>query len=496
MHSWQHMMPKGMSLKSEGFASYLLYDPDQSFTLAHYCRETQQPYADVGIPVPIERFIAYGLEFQRRLVPNVDKVNLTSIKRTAGGFEATSEAGETVSARRVVVAAGIAHFGYLPPPLAGLPEELVTHSSKHSDLSTFRGRHVVVVGGGASAVDIAAILHEVGAQVELVAAPRRSPSTSRPWSRGPCWSGFKRPRSTIGLGWRSRLCVDAPLLFHRMPEEFRHRVVRKHLGPAPGWFVRDKVEGRFPAHLGVELKSAEVRGNKVHLGVGENGTARENRRRPRHRRYRLPCVPAATEVPGPGPVAPNPCGRGHAGAEHALRDIGARPLLRGRRVRELLRSARALRLRRRIHVEATHQAPGRHPHLIWDDLQAMSSAHGHVTRRAPCTRSGPVAPRGGRSAPAAVAQQHGDMLQVRVEAVEREQPPGPGLPARLPRRPGRQVASNDSHARAGIGVRTASDAPTARTGVAIQNVPRCRLRTRGPRQSGSALSRKRLETSA
>jgi thioredoxin reductase len=274
MHSWQYMMPKGMSLKSEGFASYL-YDPDQSFTLAHYCRETQQPYADVGIPVPIERFIAYGLEFQKRLVPNVDKANLTSIKRTADGFEARSETGEIVTARRVVVAAGIAHFGYLPPILAGLPEEFVTHSSKHSDLSVFRGRHVAVIGGGASAVDIAAILHEVGAQVELIARPKKIAFHEPPMEPRPLMERIKRPRSTIGLGWRSRLCVDAPLLFHRMPEEFRHRVVRKHLGPAPGWFVRDKVEGRFPAHLGVELKSAEVRGNQIHLGVGENGTARE-----------------------------------------------------------------------------------------------------------------------------------------------------------------------------------------------------------------------------
>ena len=48
------------------------------------------------------------------------------------------------------------------------------------------------------------------------------------------------------LGWSSRLCTDAHLLFHVMPQKFRFRFVKDHLGPAPGWFVRGKVVGKFP----------------------------------------------------------------------------------------------------------------------------------------------------------------------------------------------------------------------------------------------------------
>ncbi len=58
-------MPTGMFLKSDGFASSL-YDPDSAFTLGHYCAEKNLPYADVGIPVPLETFAAYGLEFLRK----------------------------------------------------------------------------------------------------------------------------------------------------------------------------------------------------------------------------------------------------------------------------------------------------------------------------------------------------------------------------------------------------------------------------------------------
>src|SRR4051812_3455664 len=68
MHTWLNHMPKGMRLKSDGFASGL-YDPDSAFTLEHFCKQLGTPYADIGIPVPLETFAAYGLEFQKRFVP-------------------------------------------------------------------------------------------------------------------------------------------------------------------------------------------------------------------------------------------------------------------------------------------------------------------------------------------------------------------------------------------------------------------------------------------
>src|ERR1700678_1788716 len=138
MQSWRSHMPKGMLLKSEGFATSL-YDPDSSFTLRHYCEEKKLPYDDVGNPVPLEVFTAYGLEFQKRLVPTLEQTDITSVRRIPTGFELETADGQTVRARKVVVAAGITHFDYLPPFLANLPREYVTHSAQHSDLSKFRG---------------------------------------------------------------------------------------------------------------------------------------------------------------------------------------------------------------------------------------------------------------------------------------------------------------------------------------------------------------------
>ncbi len=268
MQSWREHMPKGMLLKSDGFASFL-FDPDSAFTLRHYCEEKKLPYADVGIPVPSETFVAYGLEFQKRLVPTLEETDITSVRRAAAGFELKTADGQTVQARKVIVAAGITHFGYLPPFLAELPRQYVTHSSDHHDMSKFRGQKVAVIGAGASAVDIAALLHEAGAHVELVAR-RKEIAFHKPSNEPrPFLQRLANPRSGLGLGWRSRMSCDAPLLFRLLPWKLRFRAVQNHLGPAPGWFVRDKVMGRFPMHLGSKINSVTVQDGKVHLKITE-----------------------------------------------------------------------------------------------------------------------------------------------------------------------------------------------------------------------------------
>lgn len=270
MHSWRQRMPAGMCLKSEGFASNL-YDPDNSLTLRTYSHERGLPYQDVGYPVPLETFIDYGLEFQRRLVPTLEETDITSVKKAHGRFVLRTAAGETLSAKQVVLAVGITHFGYVPAPLSSLGPDHVTHSSQHRDPAAYRGRSVAVIGAGASAVDLAALMHQAGVDVCLVAradaiAFHQPPAEPRPWSQR-----LLNPRSELGLGWRSWLCTNAPLVFHAMPLRLRLRAVRRHLGPAPGWFVKDKVMGRVPMHLGAELKTAAVRNQRVHLTYRQQG---------------------------------------------------------------------------------------------------------------------------------------------------------------------------------------------------------------------------------
>jgi cation diffusion facilitator CzcD-associated flavoprotein CzcO len=113
MASWCNHMPSRTLLKSDGFASNL-YDPDSAFTLATYCREQSLPYADVGLPVPIETFVSYGAAFQKRFVPQLEQIDITAVERTGGSFRLNTKNGDVVFVSRVVVAAGITHFGYIP----------------------------------------------------------------------------------------------------------------------------------------------------------------------------------------------------------------------------------------------------------------------------------------------------------------------------------------------------------------------------------------------
>jgi cation diffusion facilitator CzcD-associated flavoprotein CzcO len=269
MSFWSRHMPRGMRLKSEGFASSLS-DPKSEFPLRVFCRDRGIAYADVGLPVSLETFIAYGCEFQRRYVPQLERVEVKALAQSAEGFELTTATGEIVHSRQVVVAVGIGNFAHLPPMLKDLPRSLVSHSSEHSDLGSFESGKVAVLGAGASALDVAALLKEAGAEVDLVARAESLMFHDPPREPRPLLERVRQPRSGLGTGWRSRLSCDVPLVFHALPEALRLRAVARHLGPAPCWFVRDAVVG-VARHLGATLVGAQPSGKGIRIAFSQSG---------------------------------------------------------------------------------------------------------------------------------------------------------------------------------------------------------------------------------
>jgi thioredoxin reductase len=267
MDSWLNHMPKGMMLKSDGFASDI-YDPEKAFTLRQFCAERGIEYADTGVPVKLETFGAYGLAFRDRMVPELEDKLVANVDCLPGGFLLRLEDGETIQARKVVLAVGITHFEYVPENLAHLPAEFFTHSARHREVEPFRGRSVVVIGGGASALDLAGLLGEAGADVQLVARGEElhfhSQPTGKPRSS---WQQIRHPQSGLGPGVRSRFYADSPGAFHYLPEWLRLYIVGRALGPSGGWFIRDKVIGKIPLHLGCTPHAADVQNGKVHLKV-------------------------------------------------------------------------------------------------------------------------------------------------------------------------------------------------------------------------------------
>jgi thioredoxin reductase len=276
MDSWQSHMPKGMCLKSEGFASNL-YDPESAFTLAHFCAERGIDYADSGLPVRLDTFSSYGQAFRERMVPELEDKLVVGLDRAPNGFQLTLDDGEVFTARRVVLAVGITHFEYLPPDLSSLPSELCSHSFRHHELEPFRGRSVVVIGGGSSATDLAGLLHEAGVEVQLVSRQSALKFHGPPQlGKKSWWQRLKRPQSGIGPGWRHRFLAGAPNAFHFLPESLRLEAVRRVLGPSGAYFVKDKVIGKIPLHLGCKVQGTETQNGHIRLHLsGEDGSSQQ-----------------------------------------------------------------------------------------------------------------------------------------------------------------------------------------------------------------------------
>lgn len=267
METWHKHMPVGMHLKSDGFASNLSAPANES-SLCAYCRRHAIPYHDVAVPVPLAAFIDYGLDFQHRFVPDLDERSVASLQARNDGFELRLGDGETIKARRVILAVGITHFDYTPPILAGLPAEMVSHSSAHHNLNPFRNCDIAVVGAGASAVDLSALLHDAGAKVQLVARTSAIRFGSKPEPGGrSLWQSIRHPQSGLGPGLRSRLACDLPDLFRYLPSPLRLEIVRRHLGPASAWHVKPRVVGQISIRTGHKVIGAEIRNDRVRLSL-------------------------------------------------------------------------------------------------------------------------------------------------------------------------------------------------------------------------------------
>ena len=271
MRLWRGAMPKGMYLKSQGFASNLS-DPEGTHTLEAFCQATSHPYKTYGLPVSLENFVNYGQWFQSELDLKVEEVLVVGMARRANGFELTLANDERFVARRVVAAIGVEHFAYVPEPLSELPAPACTHSSAHTDLAAFRGQEVVVVGAGQSALESAALLHENGATVQVLARRHVIGWNGQPLDPNrPLLKRLREPEAGLGSGWSTWFYSNHPELFRRLPEKTRVYRARTALGPAGATWLRPRVEGQFPVRTGQTVITAKALDGKVQLQIAGGG---------------------------------------------------------------------------------------------------------------------------------------------------------------------------------------------------------------------------------
>jgi FAD-dependent urate hydroxylase len=265
MAFWEKQMPAGMCLRSNWGASHIA-DPAQELTLDAYCREKGN---HISKPIPLDRFVDYGRWYQRKSVRELENRQVCFIDLAGRGFKVVMDDGEEFTARRVVVAAGISAFDVRPAEVTGVSSLLVSHTSEHNDLREFMGRRVVVIGAGQSALESAALLHEAGISVEVIA--RRSCLN---------WVGL-HPR-LHHLGFLSRMLyskrdvgpagisrlVSMPHLFRRFPRGFQDRTAYRAIRPAGAGWLQPRLVG-VPITLGRKVVSAAEKGSQLHLKLDD-----------------------------------------------------------------------------------------------------------------------------------------------------------------------------------------------------------------------------------
>jgi len=267
---WKNNMPAGMLLRSEWDASHIS-DPEAHLTLDRYHR-THGIHAER--PIRLDQFIHYGLWFQQQVAPDLDERRVVRIDRVNSRFRILLEDGDALHARRVVVAAGIAPFAHRPPTFDHVPPEFASHSSDHRDFNQFAGRRVIVVGGGQSAIESAALLHEAGALVELVTrAPNirwlhRRSLLRHP--RNPLRTLFFPP-TDVGPPGLNQI-VARPDWFRRIPLPLQLRIAARSIPPAGAAWLRPRFQD-VRITTGRVIDSAVAAEDLLHVRLSD-GSAR------------------------------------------------------------------------------------------------------------------------------------------------------------------------------------------------------------------------------
>src|SRR5258708_7560978 len=265
MSFWEKHMPKGMLLRSPLAGSHLS-DPFRSLTLQAYEAASGNK---ITAPLPLHHFTDYGRWFQSQVVPDLDPRKVDRVEKNGQGFQLALEDGETWKGGRVVIAARIKPFGWQPPEFRPLPLSLASHACMHRDLSRFAGKKVAVIGAGQSALESAALLNELGAEVEVLA---RGPFIRWLWRKK--WFHTFQPVARllyappdVGQAGLSHL-VARPNLFRRLPPSAQNRGGKRVIRPAGAAWLHPRC-APIRINTGTAVISASLKGAQVRLKLSD-----------------------------------------------------------------------------------------------------------------------------------------------------------------------------------------------------------------------------------
>ncbi|MFT9388106.1 MAG: NAD(P)/FAD-dependent oxidoreductase [Leuconostoc sp.] len=115
-------------------------------------------------------FIA-ALEQQLAMFPVDVKLNttVTDVAQVTDGFQLTTQQGDTIQAKTVIITTGKGAFEPRKMQVDGV-EELVGHGVHYfvTDKQSFKNHTIAIAGGGDSAVDMAVMLNDIAATTHII----------------------------------------------------------------------------------------------------------------------------------------------------------------------------------------------------------------------------------------------------------------------------------------------------------------------------------------
>jgi Pyridine nucleotide-disulphide oxidoreductase len=148
---------------------------------------------------------------------------------------------------------------HLSSELAGLSPQLVRHTCQVHELEEeFRGRRVVVIGAGQSALETAALMHEAGVDVQVIARTKALESNGPNPEHLNALGHIKRPVTQLSEGWRCAFW-NTPSAFRGLPESYRITMAKTVLGLLSQPIGRsDALEGHRDQNSATALVSRQI----------------------------------------------------------------------------------------------------------------------------------------------------------------------------------------------------------------------------------------------
>ena len=265
MQLWRENMPSGMLLRSFWWATNIS-DPHKQYGLERFCQVTDQDLID---PLGRETVINYGLWFYEKAILNADQTYVRTIKHQENQFTLTLDDKRTITCKVVVMAPGLGYYVYRPSEYSHLPPEVLSHTADHSTFEHLAGKSVVIIGGGQSALETAALAHESGVHVQLIT---RSPLA---WIRGaaafpehrPFLERVCSPKAGIAPGWFHWQLEHFPYLFQSLPRTTKNWILRGvgSYGPIGASWLKPRVIGQIDLHELQRVEQIRDRDNGVEV---------------------------------------------------------------------------------------------------------------------------------------------------------------------------------------------------------------------------------------